>query len=394
MTPTSAAAVTPGVDLGLHARQLVRLHDAVMSGSRPPQRPRPVVARSWDRMISLGLDPSRPLHRDILPVEQVQARRSGSALALVADQIRTVLTRVADASLFIVVITDCDGVILWREGSPAVLRQADSLGFALGAHWAETYVGTNAIGTALAEQAPVQLFSAEHFEQRQHPWYCTAAPVHDPRDGSLLGIVDVSGPAMTMHPALVALVDSAVQLAQGALWQRHEQRLRRLRERAGHLIATAGGPLLLVDDHGWVAHREGVNVRDRIAAPRADRPLAVPGLGMCLPERVGDAWLVRPSPTTRCLSARLGRDGTLHLTGGDHDQPWSVPLSPRHAQILRLLAGSPQGLTAAALSTRLYGDREHEVAVRAEISRLRRTAGALVATTPYRIADGIALACD
>ena len=36
-------------------------------------------------------------------------------------------------------------------------------------------VGTNAIGTALAEAAPVQLFSAEHFEQAQHPWYCTAA---------------------------------------------------------------------------------------------------------------------------------------------------------------------------------------------------------------------------
>ncbi|PWJ24646.1 GAF domain-containing protein [Branchiibius hedensis] len=390
---TSAAAVAPGVDLGLHARQLVRLHDAVMSGSKPSERPRPVVARSWARMMSLGLDPDRPLHRDILPIDQVHARRSDSALALVADRIRTVLTSVADASLFIVVITDRDGVILWREGSPAILRQADSLGFALGAHWSETYVGTNAIGTALAEQAPVQLFSAEHFEQRQHPWYCTAAPVHDPRDGSLLGIVDVSGPAMTLHPALVALVDSAVQLAQGALWQHHEQQLRRLRERTSHLIATAGSPLLLVDDHGWVAHREGVSVRDRIAAPRADRLLAVPGLGMCFPERVGDGWLVRPAPSPRRLSARLGRDDTLHLSGDD-DQPWTVPLSRRHAQILRLLVGTPLGLTAAALSTRLYGDRGHEVAVRAEISRLRRAAGALIVAAPYRIADGIDVVCD
>ncbi|MFC6713379.1 GAF domain-containing protein [Branchiibius cervicis] len=391
---TSAAAVAPGVDLGLRARQLVRLHDAVMSGSRSLEEPRPVVARSWARMKSLGLDPDRPLHRDILPIDQVEARRAESALALVADRIRAVLTRVADASLFIVVITDRDGVILWREGSPAILRQADSLGFALGAHWSETYVGTNAIGTALAEQAPVQLFSAEHFEHRQHPWYCTAAPVHDPRDGSLLGIVDVSGPAMTMHPALVALVDSAVQLAQGALWQHHEQQLRRLRERASHLIATAGSPLLLVDDHGWVAHREGVSVRDRIAAPRADRPLAVPGLGMCLPERVGDGWLVRPAPEPRRLSARLGRDDTLHLAGGAEDQPWTVPLSRRHAQILRLLAAAPRGMTAAALSTRLYGDGEHEVAVRAEISRLRRAAGALVEAAPYRIADGIDVVCD
>ena len=38
-----------------------------------------------------------------------------------------------------------------------------------------------AIGTALAEQAPVQLFSAEHFEEGQHPWYCTASPANSRR---------------------------------------------------------------------------------------------------------------------------------------------------------------------------------------------------------------------
>lgn len=391
MQSSPSGAISPGVDLGLHARQLVRVHDAVMSGSRPPDRPRPVVARSWQRMLSLGLDATRPLTRDILPIDQVETRRTASALALVANEIRSVLTSVADASLFIVVITDADGVILWREGAAAVLRQADSLGFALGAMWSEKYVGTNAIGTALAEQSPVQLFSAEHFEQRQHPWYCTAAPIHDPRDGSLLGIVDVSGPAMTLHPALVALVDSAVRLAQTALWQRHQQQLQRLRDGAGHLIATARGPLLLVDDHGWVAHHEGVSVRDRIAAPRADRPLAVPGLGLCVPERVGEGWLVRPAPRQQPLTARLGTDDVLHLVG---DERWSVPLSRRHAQVLRLLAAAPGGLTAAQLSSRLYGDTDHEVTVRAEISRLRRAAGAVVATAPYRIADGIGLVCD
>lgn len=362
-----------------------------MSGSRPPDRPRPVVARSWQRMLSLGLDASRPLTRDILPRDQVEARRTASALALVAAEIRSVLTSVADASLFIVVITDADGVILWREGAPAVLRQADALGFAPGALWSERHVGTNAIGTALAEQSPVQLFSAEHFEQRQHPWYCTAAPIHDPRDGCLLGIVDVSGPAMTLHPALIALVDSAVRLAQSALWQRHREQLQRLRDGAGHLIGTARGPLLLVDDHGWVAHHEGVSVRDRIAAPRADRPLAVPGLGLCLPERVGDGWLVRPTPTPSRLTARLDRQCVLHLSGTDE---FSVPLSRRHAEVLRLLAAAPGGLTAAQLSARLFGDTDHEVTVRAEISRLRRAAGAVVATAPYRIADGITLVCD
>ncbi|MGB7817286.1 MAG: hypothetical protein WBL35_00930, partial [Ornithinibacter sp.] len=69
------------------------------------------------------------------------------------------------------------------------------------------------------------------------------------------------------------------KLAEARLWRHHEQALRRLRRSAEHVLATTTGPLLLVDDDGWVAHHAGVLVHDRIAAPRADHPLAVPGLG-------------------------------------------------------------------------------------------------------------------
>ena len=39
----------------------------------------------------------------------------------------------------------------------------------------------------------------------------------------------------------------------------------------------------------------------------------------------------------------------------------------------------------------MYGDEEHAVTVRAEVSRMRRAIGALVATHPYRLADGVSL---
>ncbi len=86
-----------------------------------------------------------------------------------------VITPVADASHLLLVVTDADGVILWRSGSAPIRSRADTLGFQEGTVWTESTVGTNAIGTALAEAAPVQLFSGEHFETTQHPWYCTAA---------------------------------------------------------------------------------------------------------------------------------------------------------------------------------------------------------------------------
>ncbi len=396
-----ATAVLPGTDLVQHARALQRVHDAVMGGARPPQAPRPLVWRSWSRVLDLGLDPTRPNARAPLPRAEVERRRQTSPLALVVEEIRAVLTGVADASHFIIVVTDADGVILWREGSPAVLIRADALGFTEGATWTEDHVGTNAIGTALAEHAPVQLFSAEHFEQGQHPWYCTACPLHDPRTGELLGVIDVSGPALTLHPAIGALVLTATKLAQERLRRHHQERLERLRRSAEHLLSTAGGPLLLVDEHGWVAHHAGVVARDRIAVPAQGRPLAVPGLGLCLPERLGDGWLVRRAGPEGPIRARLsaGPDGAVLEVGpsdGPAGQPgWRAGLSPRHAAILRSLhRAGPAGTSAAALSHALFGDDDHQVTVRAELSRMRRVVGALVSTAPYRIADGVVLSVD
>jgi hypothetical protein len=399
MTSHAGNAVAPGTDLGQHARALRRVHDAVMGGAEPPAHPRALVSRSWSRVLSFGLDPTRANARDPLPWVEVERRRRASPLALVVDEIRAVLTSVADASRFIVVVTDADGTILWREGSAGVLRRADALGFTEGATWTEDHVGTNAIGTALAEQAPVQLFSAEHFEEGQHPWYCTASPVHDPRTGALLGIVDVSGPALTLHPALVALVDTATKLAEARLWRHHEQALGRLRRSAEHVLATTTGPLLLVDDDGWVAHHAGVLVRDRIAAPRADRPLTVPGLGLCIPERLGEGWLVRPDERALRLTARLRTvdgQGVLEVSGSsDAVGSWRAALTPRHTAILRLVAqAGHEGVSAARLSRAMFGDDEHVVTVRAEVSRLRRVVGAIVGTAPYRVADGVRLVCD
>ncbi|MCZ2860624.1 GAF domain-containing protein [Blastococcus sp. VKM Ac-2987] len=389
---TGYSAIAPGTDLSQHARVLVRVHDAVIGGGRPPVRPRAVVARSWSRVLGLGLDPSRTNAREPLVPAEVERRRRGSPLLPVIGELRQVLGSAADASAFLLVVTDADGVILWREGSARVRLRADALGFTEGARWTEGTVGTNAIGTALAEAAPVQLFSAEHFEQAQHPWYCTAAPIHHPVSGELLGIVDVSGPALTLHPVIGALVETAVRLAEAQLWRHHEQRLERLRQSASSVLATVPGPLLLVDDHGWVAHQSGIAARDRVAVPRGGTLIAVPGLGLCAPERVGEGWLVRPREAGAEIAAELDLTGPPVLRLRSCSEPWVTPLTRRHADLLVLLQRAGRtGLGAARLSTALFGDDQHCVTVRAEISRLRKVVGGLVTTNPYRLAPGVTL---
>lgn len=392
MTRAVFGALAPGTDLPAHARELRRIHDAVLCGVRPPARPRALVARSWSRILSLGLDPDGHNARVNLSAADVERLRHESPLGQVIDELRAVLTSVADASQFLMVVCDADGTVLWREGSARVRTVADELGFVEGARWTEQVVGTNAIGTALTEGAPVELFSAEHFENTQHPWYCTAAPVHDPRTGDLIGVVDVSGPALTLHPAIGSLVQTAVRLAEARLWRRHQERLDDLRRTSEPLLGTQSGPLLVVDDHGWVAHHSGIASRDRIEAPAPNRAVAIPGMGLCLPERIPDGWVVRPRDRAHAISARLDLTGEPILEVRSDDANWRTSLTPRHAQILRALSeAGHDGVTAGQLSEVIFGDAEHTVTVRAEVSRMRRVVGALVTPNPYRLADGVSI---
>ncbi|MFF2083692.1 transcriptional regulator [Nocardia sp. NPDC058176] len=386
-------AVEPGTDLSGYARELIRMHGAVIAGGRSPLRPRPLVARSWSRVLAAGLVPDQPRTRSVLAVDDVERRRRESTLTAVVEDLTEAVASLADtAAQLMLVVADAEGVVLWRHGSAKVRHQADTLGFREGARWTENAVGTNAIGTALTEAAPVQLFSGEHFEQFQHPWHCTAAPIHDPRTGDLLGIVDISGPALTLHPAVTALVATSVRLAEAQLWRHHEHRLARLRTAAGPALATVTGPAVVVDDDGWVAHAVGVAAARRVAVPHAGAAITLPGLGVCVAEQFGDGWLLRPDARARVTQWELDLSGPPMLRALGGESGWRTALSARHAEILLLLHLSGRhGMTVLQLSEALYGDPDHAVAVRAEVSRLRRVLGSVLASRPYRIAESASL---
>ena len=386
----AVCAIRPGTDVGRYARLLARTHDALLSGDRPPVDPRRLVARSWLRVQAQGVDPDRRDPPGPLDASQVEQRRTRSPLLQVLPALRAALTAVAEDARHVMVVTDADGVLLWREGSTRVRHRADALGFTEGARWTEGAVGTNAIGTALAEDAPVQIFSAEHFVRTHHGWTCTACPVHDPRSGELLGVVDVSGPAETVHPTTVALVGTAVKLAEAGLWRRHEQRLDALRSVAVPVLASGSGPGLVVDDHGWVAAVRGMPHMERVAAPTADGPVAVHGLGLCVPEPVPGGWLLRPGGTGRVLRLTLELDARPPRAVVAGTNVWLHPLSTRHAEVLLLLAHAGRtGMDAAALSTALYGHVGSLVTIRAEVSRLRKAIGGILLARPYRLAPEV-----
>ncbi|GAA0616227.1 GAF domain-containing protein [Sporichthya brevicatena] len=394
--PNGFNSIRPGTDLPTYARALQQAHEAITSTGRATAlRPRPVIARSWNRSQVSGLRPLGDIRQDLLTPSQIDERRESSLLAEVIEGLRRTVTSYAEASHYLLAVTDDQGMILWREGSTQLRHVADRHGFVQGALFTEDRVGTNAIGTALAEECGVQVFSAEHYCVELHPWYCTAAPVHDPRTGRLAGIVDVSGPALTLHPAIGALVETAVHCAEMQIWQRHVTHLERLRSQAASIIATLDGPALIVDDEGWIAEATGIATGRRVAVPCADRAISVPGLGVCVPERINGGWLLRPAERQERINLTLDLHSAPVVSTCSDKGSWRFALTARHAELLLLvhLAGRA-GIGAAALSEALYGDAEHVVAVRAEVSRLRRSLGAIVLSRPYRLADEVDLVID
>jgi hypothetical protein len=77
----------------------------------------------------------------------------------------------------------------------------------------------------------------------------------------------------------------------------------------------------------------------------------------------------------------LGRQGLTARVGSGP----AMRLGVRQAEILALLALHPAGLTCEQLTLELYGDEGNPISTRAQISRLRRLLGSVLAARPYRL---------
>lgn len=216
-------AVRHGDDVDTLARSVSRAHQTFLDHTRTLRRPddvdtpvRSVVLDSWLRSRENGVDPDRSADSSLTD-DDLARHRADHPMSIIRPVVRKLLVEDAAETGLLVAITDASGRLLWVEGDSAAKDRARTMNFAEGADWSEERMGTNAPGTALALDHCVQIFAAEHFSRPVQEWSCSAAPVHHPITGRILGAIDITGGPRVAVPEVLSLVRATVAAAESEL---------------------------------------------------------------------------------------------------------------------------------------------------------------------------------
>jgi hypothetical protein len=292
---------------------------------------RDLVADSWLRSMAAGINVDASEPPITLDQGLLSDYRAEHPLSRIFPVLYDVLGKAAEDCDSVMAVADEHGQLLWVCGRPDVLRRAEAISFVEGAQWDEEHAGTNAPGTALRLDAPVTITSAEHFVRPVQRWSCAAAPIHDPVTHQILGVVDVTGGDDIGSPQTIAMIRAAARMAESELAYLDTQR-----------PAGARSPTRAP---GW-------------------RPDGTAGL-----------------PPGRLHLRGLGRPDVVVSAGHR-----SVRLSPRHSEIVVVLAGRADGVCGDELATLLYPGNVTSSTLRAEMVRLRALLGhQALASRPYRL---------
>lgn len=286
------------------------------------------VADSWHLSAASGVDAERVEAPITLEASALRDHRAAHPLSQVFPLLDDVLGQAARDCGAVMAVSDAAGQLLWVCGSPSTLRQAEKIGFVEGSNWDERLAGTNAPGLAIRLGQPVQVRRAEHFRHSVQQWSCAATPIHDPTSSTLLGVLDITGNDDIAVPQTMAMVRAAARMAEAEL--------------ARELLTRATKP---------VVSQAGLQV----------------------------------------VIELLGRHEALLTVDDGRGSRESLRFSPRHSEILLLLASAPRGLSGDELAVLVYEEDGAPSTLRAELNRLRHLLGDdLLASRPYRLCAGLA----
>ncbi len=208
-------SVTEGLDPIRNARE-----EFLAQGIIPTGIVNDTIIRSWQRSAERGIGMERGESRCTPRYDLMERRDKNNTLLLRSQSVMENLYHEICGTSSMVLLADSAGVILHSIGDPNFVGQAQKVYLKPGGIWSESVNGTNAVGTALEEQLPVQVHSSEHFIDKNRFLSCSATPIFDPR-GAVLGALDVSGDYRSHQQHTLALVRLSAQIIENQMFAPH-----------------------------------------------------------------------------------------------------------------------------------------------------------------------------
>ncbi|MDQ7096890.1 sigma-54-dependent Fis family transcriptional regulator [Desulfosporosinus sp. PR] len=168
-----------------------------MNGESVEAEVAPSIYRSWQRSKEYRVDHTLTSNQDILSKPRLNERRDAQDALIRAS--KPVLPYIfsllgGTSTSYTVLLCDYEGYIIEATGDAPFMSKAQKVNLSPGASWREEIRGTNAIGIALRDNAPISVLGWEHFVRDNHFLACWAAPIQNSQ-GTPIGVLDISGEA-------------------------------------------------------------------------------------------------------------------------------------------------------------------------------------------------------
>ncbi|QAU49032.1 sigma-54-dependent Fis family transcriptional regulator [Bradyrhizobium guangzhouense] len=303
------------------------------------------IENSWRRcLISHKLDPARQGPPQTLTEAEIRhvAEPMEETIRLLTPELDDLARVLRDAG-YCVNLADANATMLFsRLPGEADARMFMDWKIYTGSNFAETFEGTNGLGTCLAERKPILVHRDEHFRAQWHMFSCAVAPLFD-QAGRLAGAVNITSCREDLeraaHQLALAVTMEATRRMEGAIFREHFRNA---------WIATVpgdgGSGLLAYDDDRRIvgacrAARALLGLTDGLIASGIDLSRYIKldharGVDELVELRRADGRALGQShvvPPLRARSSALRRDvpvdrfDALHrLAGGDPDLVKSV----------------------------------------------------------------------
>ncbi|MBR0778525.1 sigma-54-dependent Fis family transcriptional regulator [Bradyrhizobium diazoefficiens] len=185
------------------------------------------IANSWRRcLISHKLDPARQGPPQTLTEAEIRhvAEPMAETIRLLTPELDDLARVLRDAG-YCVNLADVNATMLFsRLPGEADAKMFMDWKIYTGSNFAETFEGTNGLGTALAEQKPILVHRDEHFRAQWHMFSCAVAPLFD-HAGRLAGAVNITSCRedleRTAHQLALAVTMEATRRMEGAIFRGH-----------------------------------------------------------------------------------------------------------------------------------------------------------------------------